>query len=331
MFVSCIFFMVCWAHCVKAEVQVHIMSTNKEVILSCITTSPWFLCVWEGPYGERACTLRNKISVHGNSLCGEQDRLEVRGNSSICSLVIHQPCLSDHGEWTCAVSDDTSLETVKDYVQLEIVTEGELVMIPETSMMEVVEGEKVELVCLVEDVYPPPDISWSVSSIMVGLLDTSSHGVISPSGITHLVGVQHHVFYTPSHRDHGKNISCMATQGNMSRQVKNIQIMFKTKEMARLGVKENRGFLFLVSVSSVLLVVYSVIVSVVCVRLKMQNQRQSEAERQGRGSNRRSSRDTDLQQSFVEELSTEQDNLKGDDTFNDKVISEPEKNVKNKK
>ena len=90
--------------------------------------------------------------------------------------------------------------------------------------MEVVEGEKVELVCMVDDVFTPPEISWSVSNDMVGLLDTSSNKVISPSIMSHLVSIQHHVFYTASHRDHGMHVSCMAMQGNMSRQVKSMVV-----------------------------------------------------------------------------------------------------------
>ena len=201
------------AESVRGESKMHILSSNMEVSLSCTSTSPWFFCVWEGPDGDRACALREKMGEQGNSLCGEQGRLEVRGNSSMCTLVIHNPQLSDHGEWTCAVSDDSSLETVKDYIQLDMVVEGEMVLLPDTSMIEMVEGEKVELVCMVEDVYPTPEISWSVSRDMVGVLDTSSHEVISPSDMSHMVSIQHRVFYTPSHRDHGMNISCMAMQG----------------------------------------------------------------------------------------------------------------------
>ena len=88
------------AESVRGESQMHILSSNKEVSLSCTSTSPWFFCVWEGPDGDRACALREKMGEEGNSLCGEQGRLEVRGNSSICTLVIHNPQLSDHGEWT---------------------------------------------------------------------------------------------------------------------------------------------------------------------------------------------------------------------------------------
>ena len=101
---------------VEGKTQVYSISSNKEVTLSCLTTSPWFFCVWEGPGGERACALRVMMEKQGISFCGDQDKLEVRGNSSMCTLVIKNPHLSDHGEWTCAVSDDSSLDTVKEFV-----------------------------------------------------------------------------------------------------------------------------------------------------------------------------------------------------------------------
>merc|ERR1712129_293983 len=197
------------------------------------------------------------MDTQGNSLCGEQDRLEVRGNSSMCTLVIKNPQLSDHGEWTsplewtCAVSDDSSLDTVKDFVQLEIVDEGEMVLTPETNSMEVVEGEKVELVCMVDDVFPPPEISWSGSRDMVGLLDTSSNKVISPSSMSHMVSIQHHVFYTPSHMDDGMNISCMAMQGNMSKQVRSIMVRVEKQEMTEMFVEERIGLIPKLIISAV--------------------------------------------------------------------------------
>ena len=219
-------FLLCIGKCLGNKVT--IMTNTKEVTLTCITSSPWFFCVWEGPGGDRACALRDKMGKQGESLCGEQDRLEVKGNSSMCSLVIKNPEISDHGDWTCAVSDDDSLETVKDDVQLEIRAEGALVIMP--GKVELSEGEQVELVCMVEEVFPPPEISWTVSRDMMGTLDTSSNKVTIPSNKSHMVSIQHHVFYTPSLLDHGMNISCMASQGNMSKQVQSVVVRVKKPE-----------------------------------------------------------------------------------------------------
>ena len=228
--------------------KVTIMTNTKEVTLTCITSSPWFFCVWEGPGGDRACALRDKMGKQGESLCGEQDRLEVKGNSSMCSLVIKNPEISDHGDWTCAVSDDDSLETVKDDVQLEIRAEGALVIMP--GKVELSEGEQVELVCMVEEVFPPPEISWTVSRDMMGTLDTSSNKVTIPSNKSHMVSIQHHVFYTPSLLDHGMNISCMASQGNMSKQVQSLVVKVKKPEVKEKLVENHVGVVASLSVSA---------------------------------------------------------------------------------
>merc|ERR1712013_83353 len=213
-----------------------IMTNDKEVTLTCITSSPWFFCVWEGPGGDRACALRDKMGKQGESLCGEQDRLVVKGNSSMCSLVIKNPEISDHGDWTCAVSDDDSLELVKDVVQLG--SQGTLEIMP--SKIELSEGgqiDQVELVCMVEEAFPLPEISWKVSRDMMGTLDTSSNKMTIPSNKSHMVSIQHVVFYTPSLLDHGMNISCMASQGNMSKQVQIVVVRFRgPEEEAILGL-----------------------------------------------------------------------------------------------
>ena len=57
------------------------MSTrlSESVELSCSSPSPWFFCVWEGPRGDRICSLRSALGVGGGSLCGESDRMEITG------------------------------------------------------------------------------------------------------------------------------------------------------------------------------------------------------------------------------------------------------------
>merc|ERR1712130_613596 len=84
----------------------------ESVELSCSSNSPWFFCVWEGPRGDRVCSLRSAIKTGGGSMCGQNEKMEIKGNASSCSLVLPRPELHDHGSWTCAISDDKSLETM---------------------------------------------------------------------------------------------------------------------------------------------------------------------------------------------------------------------------
>ena len=106
---------------------------------------------------------------------------------------------------------------------------------------------------------------------MVGLLDTSSNKMISPSSISHMVSIQHHVFYTPSHMDHGMNISCMAMQENMSKRVKSILVRVEQQGVPEMLLEEMIGIIPLLIISVVLAVL--VISFFICLILRKQMQR----------------------------------------------------------
>merc|ERR1712129_460226 len=100
-------------------------------------------------------------------------------------------------------------------------------LVTDANMKEIVEGEMIELVCSVTDAYPAPKVSWSVSGILVGVFNTSSQAVVSPAGMSGLVSVQHHAYYMPAWQDRLVNISCMAMQGNITKQVRSKVIRVK--------------------------------------------------------------------------------------------------------
>ena len=51
-----------------------------NVTLRCVSPSPWFFCVWEGPRGGRVCGLRDKLDTEGHqTLCGADQRLNITG------------------------------------------------------------------------------------------------------------------------------------------------------------------------------------------------------------------------------------------------------------
>ena len=100
--------------------------------------------------------------------------LPISGNSSSCSLVLPKPELVDHGSWACAISDDRSLETKKDYTQLDIMVEGKISLSPSSSILELGEGDMADLVCSVKEGYPRAGISWVVDRELWGVLDTGS-------------------------------------------------------------------------------------------------------------------------------------------------------------
>ena len=72
------------------------------------------------------------------------------------------------------MSDDRSLETIKDYRHLDIVVEGHISLSPSNTILELVEGDMADLLCNVEEGYPKPDISWGVDRELWGVLNTGS-------------------------------------------------------------------------------------------------------------------------------------------------------------
>ena len=52
---------------------------SELVELSCSSSSPWFFCVWEGPRGDRVCSLRSNIHQGGGTMCGVSEKLKMKG------------------------------------------------------------------------------------------------------------------------------------------------------------------------------------------------------------------------------------------------------------
>ena len=88
--------------------------------------------------------------------------------------MLPNPELEDHGSWTCAISDDRSLDTVKKYTHLDIMVEGQISLSPSSTILELGEGDIADLVCSVKEGYPRADISWLVDRELWGVLDTGS-------------------------------------------------------------------------------------------------------------------------------------------------------------
>ena len=188
------------------------------------------------------------MANHGNTLCGKQERLEIRGNSSTCMLVIRDPVLLDNGKWTCAISDE-KMDTVKDYKMLDMVVEGKMNLTALNNTKEVIEGDKVEVVCRVSGTYPPPHLAWSTPH--PGILHTYPSEVLpTMSGV---VTVQQRAYYRTRVGERVVNISCMARQGNITRRVRSIVIKVKKDKQVDMLEKEEQNIDQLILISGILL------------------------------------------------------------------------------
>ena len=121
----------------------------------------------------------------------------------------------DHGEWTCALSDNLSLDTVKDRVELGVVVGGEVSLSPGSGLLQLGEGDTGQLVCRVEAAWPRPVISWSLETeagVREITEDTRLGQIWVEAAGGHLVTVTQSLTYTAVTGDAGANISCSVSQ-----------------------------------------------------------------------------------------------------------------------
>ena len=136
---------------------------GEVVTLSCpVPPAPWFFCVWESPRAERVCGLRHQLG--GPGLCEGEGRLRISGNLTVCQLSIAGVEVGDHGDWTCAVSDSASLETVKQSQSLLVAVVGEVTLSPVLQSVHLAQGDLAQLVCRVTPAWPRPTIAWSIDT-----------------------------------------------------------------------------------------------------------------------------------------------------------------------
>ena len=88
---------------------------------------------------------------------------DISGNLTVCQLDIAGVEVGDHGDWTCAVSDSASLETVKQSQSLAVKLPGQLSLSPVQSV-QLGEGDLAQLVCRVTAAWPRPTIAWSIDT-----------------------------------------------------------------------------------------------------------------------------------------------------------------------
>ena len=150
-------------------VQTMVSEEPSQTLLTCGGEVEWFFCVWEGPRGDRLCSVRARKGEEEvkDGTCGYEDsRLELVGNRTTCQLLIREPAIKDQGDWTCALTDH-NMETVKHVTTMEVVQRGnislEVSSSGEKEEVEMVDGDRLELHCLLAEVWPAPSLEWSLS------------------------------------------------------------------------------------------------------------------------------------------------------------------------
>ena len=134
---------------------------------------------------------------------------DIAGNLTVCQLEIAGVEVGDHGDWTCAVSDSTSLETVKQSQSLAVTLPGQLSLSPVQSV-QLGDGDLAQLVCRVTAAWPRPLITWSIDTPARLHTDTQVWTEVEEG--SHLVSVSQTITYKATLEDNGGNITCSVSQ-----------------------------------------------------------------------------------------------------------------------
>jgi len=195
-----------------------LVENGGNITLRCHSPRPWFFCVWESPVGVRVCGLRDRVGADDGaahqSLCAGDHRLEISGNSTLCEVTISGVETSDHGDWTCAISDNLSLDTVKQVVSVGVSVPGDLSLSPGLPVVTLAEGDTAQFVCRLDNVWPIPQLTWSIDSGDMSTMSDMSQLWVESHEDSHLISASQSVTYTARVRDTGANISCSVSREN---------------------------------------------------------------------------------------------------------------------
>ena len=132
--------------------------------ISCTTDQEWFFCLWRHPSGIKECSIQENGGYR--SVCAGMDHLQVFGSEKFCSLKVENVGVKDHGSFMCLLNQADIFHTDRQFVQLEVATEARMTLrkklSEEKNVLELVEGEMVELECEGRRAYPAPHFQWNV-------------------------------------------------------------------------------------------------------------------------------------------------------------------------
>jgi hypothetical protein len=166
-----LFLSTCYVTCLD---KMKIVATSGEHVLvkeggvaniSCTTDQEWFFCLWQHPSGVKECSIQEN-GTYQNACIG-MDHTEIYGSEKFCSLKVEN--VRDHGTFMCLLNQADVFHTDRQFVKLEVATQAQLQFKKDksdiTSILELVEGEIVDVQYEGRRAYPAPQFQWEVSGI----------------------------------------------------------------------------------------------------------------------------------------------------------------------
>ena len=83
-----------------------IIPADSDATLTCTTSLPWYICIWEGPGGISCqCQAGGGGSGGVSSLCQGYPKVSLTGSGNVCSATIAGLSQEDAGQWRCVLGN----------------------------------------------------------------------------------------------------------------------------------------------------------------------------------------------------------------------------------
>ena len=211
------------------------------------------------------CSVQSRDGVLSDSeACGDGDgRLSVSGNNTECALSIDNVGIGDSGDWTCVLTDH-HMDTVKHHTLLEVVQHGDL-SLNSNNVGEVYDGDTVELICELEQVWPVSELRWSWSSGDQELIQVSEP-IISSECDQCPVSVRQSAFIRVSLDDDGAEVRCSDTGDSHALTTLEVRALQPANNSQLIDFSKKIGVLPGVVISAILVLLSIAILISFCVR-----------------------------------------------------------------
>ena len=142
-----------------------LIKEGESANISCTSNEPWFFCLWRHPSGTKKCSLMEDGQYR--SVCLGMENMSVHGDGNICQLNMKNITVDDHGVYMCLLNQAELFHTDRAYVNVEVATPAKLEMkrmgeMEESSTLDLMEGETVQMECAGKEAYPAPSFLWNL-------------------------------------------------------------------------------------------------------------------------------------------------------------------------
>ena len=189
-----------------------VVRRGETLNISCGADQDWFFCLWKHPSGIKECSIQENGGYR--SVCEGLPHTKIFGGERTCSLMVENVSLQDHGDYMCLLNQADVFHTDRKYVRIAVANPARLELRrleeeQETSVLELVEGELVEIECSAVGAFPSVEFLWSVPG--VERVDAREE---EEAGSDHLTSSRSLLTYTGRLEDTGRTIRCSSVQSH---------------------------------------------------------------------------------------------------------------------